>query len=112
MEMANKRDNDDYEVISPVPYFTKYKELIFDNDDLWENFQYYVRFILPDQGDDFFAYHRAPECIEIWDQMLDNMGGGIPLSLFASAAFLLLAYQDQGHDLDAELKKIKNKKSR
>ena len=38
--------------------------------------------------------------------MLDNMGGGFPLSLFASAAFLLLAYKDQGHDLDAELKAL------
>ena len=40
--------------------------------------------------------------------MLDNMGGGFPLSLFAAAAFLLLTYRDRGHDLDAELKQCRN----
>ena len=104
------KKTDEYNVISPVPYFNKYLELIFANDDLWENFQYYVRQTLPDRGDRFFERHRDPECIEIWRQMLENMGGGIPLSLFASAAFLLLAYKDQGHDLDVELAALKEPK--
>ena len=38
--------------------------------------------------------------------MLDNMGGGFPLTMFASVAFLLLAYKEQGHDLDAELEAL------
>ena len=96
-------------IISPIPYFSKYLELIFANDILWNNFQYYVQETSDRKGDRFFEFHRDPECIEIWRQMLDNMGGGFPLSLFASAAFLLLAYKDQGHDLDAELKALKDK---
>ena len=100
----------DYNIISPIPYFNKYLELIFANDDLWKNFQNYVRESHPYRGDEFFEYHRDPECIEIWKQMTDNMGGGLPLSLFASAAFLLLAYKDQGHDLDEELKELKDNK--
>ncbi len=42
--------------------------------------------------------------------MLDNMGGGILLILFASAAFLPLEYKEQGHDLDAELEKLHRSK--
>ncbi len=94
------------ELISPVYLFNKYIELIFANDILWENFQSYVRQSGPYRGDEFFEYHRDPECIEIWRQMLDNMGGGFPLALFASAAFLLLAYKEQGHDLDEELEAL------
>ena len=97
----------DLGIISPIPYFSKYLELIFANDVLWSNFQYYVQEASPRKGDKYFEYHRDPESIEIWRQMLDNMGGGFPLSLFASAAFLLLAYKDQGHDLDAELAALK-----
>lgn len=97
----------DYEPISPVPFFSNYLELFFSNDVLWENFQYYVKQFSPHHNNDsFFEFHRDPECIEIWRQMLDNMGGGWPLGFFASAAFLLLAYQDAGHDLDAELHQL------
>ncbi len=99
-----------YQPISPIPLFSKYIELIFDNDDLWENFQHFVRHSGPYRGDEFFEYHRDPECIEIWRQMLDNMGGGFPITLFASAAFLLLAYKEQGHDLDAELEALHQRK--
>lgn len=99
-----------YKVMSPIPLFSKYLELIFANDDLWNNFQGYVRECGPCRGDDFFEYHRDPECIEIWRQMIDNMGGGFPLMLFASAAFLLLEYKEQGHDLDAELEKLHHSK--
>ncbi len=99
-----------YKIMSPIPLFSKYLELIFANDDLWNNFQGFVRECGPYRGDEFFEYHRDPECIEIWRQMLDNMGGGFPLMLFASAAFLLLDYEKQGHDLDAELEQIKRSK--
>jgi len=99
-----------YQPISPIPLFSKYIELIFDNDNLWESFQHFVRHSGPYRGDEFFEYHRDPECIEIWRQMLDNMGGGFPITLFASAAFLLLAYKEQGHDLDAELEALHQRK--
>ena len=95
-----------FEVMSPIPIFSKYLELIFAKDELWDNFQTYVRQSMPYRGNQFFEYHRDPECIEIWRQMLENMGGGFPLSLFASASFLLLAYRDKGHDLDAELEEL------
>ena len=95
-----------YRTISPIPLFGRYLELIFANDDLWGNFQHYVRHSGPRREDGFFAYHREPECIEIWRQLLENMGGGFPLTLFASAAFLLLAYEAEGHDLDAELEAL------
>ena len=100
-----------YQMISPIPIFSKYLELIFDNDDLWENFQNYVRQSGPYRGEEFFEYHRDQECIDIWRQMLDNMGGGFPITLFASAAFLLLAYKEQGHDLDAELEALHQRKA-
>ena len=96
----------DYRIMSPIPLFDRYLELIFANDDLWNNFQCFVRQTFPDRGHEFFAYHRDPACVKIWRQMLDNMGGGIPLTLFASADFLLLDYKEQGHDLDAELAQI------
>ncbi len=99
------------ELISPVYLFNKYIEIIFANDELWELFQTYVRQSGPYRGDEFFEYHRDPECIEIWRQMLENMGGGFPLTLFASAAFLLLAYKEQGHDLDSELENLHRNKS-
>ncbi len=107
--MAEKNSLD-YNINSPVPYFNKYLELIFANDDLWNNFQFYVKQTMPERGNRFFERRRDPECIRMWRQMLENMGGGIPLSLFASAAFLLLAYKDQGHDLDAEMEALKESK--
>ena len=101
-------DSRNHFALSPIPYFSKYLELIFGVDELWEYFQYYVHHEFHDQPPEFFAFHRSHECVGVWRQMLDNMGGGIPLSLFASAAFLLLAYKEQGHDLDAELHEIMN----
>ena len=105
-------DNTDFDVLSPIPLFSKYLELIFAKDELWNNFQMYVRQSSPRRGEDYFEYHRNPECIEIWRQMLDNMGGGFPLSLFASTAFLLLEYREQGHNLDAELEALHEAKVR
>ena len=101
----------DYPFLSPIQLFEKYIDLVFAVDTLWDNFQYYVREAAPNQDDRFFAYHRDPQCIDIWLQMLDNMGGGWPMSLFASTAFLLLSYKEQGHDLDAELALIKKLRS-
>ena len=108
MTPADDQDVTDAHILSrPVALFDKYLELIFAKDELWEPFQVYVRQCRPYRGDRFFEYHRNPDCIEIWRQMLDNMGGGFPLTLFASAAYLLLAYKEQGHDLDAELEALK-----
>ena len=92
-----------FPLTSPIFWFDRYLELIFAKDELWEQFQMYVEQTAYDRDERFFAFHRDPECIDIWRQMLDNMGGGFPLSLFAAAAFLLLTYRDRGHDLDAEL---------
>lgn len=89
--------------LSPIPCFREYLPILFANDKLWEQFQYYVRCEVPDRDEDFFAYHRNKVCMDIWYQMLENMGGGWPLRFFAAASFLLLTYRDQGHDLDAEL---------
>ena len=96
----------DFETISPIPYFSKYLELLYANDTLWANFQSCVRHFSPHRDTTFFEYQRDTQCIEIWHQMLDNMGGGWPIEFFASAAFLLLAYKDAGHDLDAELQQL------
>ena len=106
VEPEGQENSTDFNVISPIPLFSKYIELIFAKDELWENFQMYVRQSGPHRGDEYFEYHRNPECIEIWRQMIDNMGGGFPLTLFASAAFLLLSYKEKGHDLDAELEAL------
>ena len=89
--------------LSPIPCFREYLPILFANDKLWEQFQYYVRSEMPDRDEDFFAYSRDKACLDIWYQMLENMGGGWPLRFFAAASFLLLTYREQGHDLDEEL---------
>lgn len=94
---------------SPISWFSKYVEILYAKDDLWEEFQHYVREIEPNRDADFFAYNRDLECVETWRQMLENMGGGFPLMFFASASFLLLRYKEAGHDLDVELEKIHEK---
>ena len=94
---------------SPLSWFAKYLEILYAKDDLWEEFQHYVREIEPNRDADFFAYNRDPECVEAWRQMLENMGGGFPLIFFASASFLLLRYKEAGHDLDVELERIHEK---
>lgn len=89
----------------PVYMFSKYVELIYNVDELWDEFQHYLREIMPDRRDDrFFEHHREPQSMDIWYQMLDNMGGGWPTITFAAASFLLLRYQVLGHDLDKELR--------
>ena len=91
---------------SPVGFFGQYVEIIFSDDELWDRFLYYVKQAQPNRDDQFYAYHREPECADIWRAMLDNMGGGWPLWLFAAASFLLMRYREAGHDLDAELERI------
>ena len=89
----------------PVYLFNKYIELIYDVDELWDEFQFYLRDIMPDRRDDkWFEHRREPQSMDVWGQMLDNMGGGWPLVTFAAASFLLLRYQALGHDLDKELR--------
>lgn len=90
---------------NPIYMFIKYKELIYEVDELWDEFQSYLRDITPGRRDEqFFEHHREPQSLDVWDQMLENMGGGWPIVTFAAAAFLLLRYQALGHDLDKELR--------
>ena len=90
---------------NPIHMFFKYLELIYDVDELWDGFQHYLWEIAPDRRDeDCYEHHRDPQTMDIWYQMLDNMGGGWPTVTFAAASFLLLRYQALGHDLDKELR--------
>lgn len=88
-----------------IGMFDKYLELIFSVDVLWDRFQMYVgqEIDMTHFQKDHFAFHRDLQCIEVWRQMLDNMGGGFRLSLFAAMAFELLSYEAAGHNLDEEL---------
>ena len=95
---------------SQIPLVSKYIELILADDLLWEEFQMYLREFIKDRDSNFFGYNRTPECADIWRSMVDNMGGGLPLSFYASAAFLLLRYQENGHDLDGELERINSRR--
>ena len=89
-------------LISPLEFFGRYMELIFTNDELWEQFQIYVHEALPGKDKDFFAYRRDLDCLDIWEQMINKNGGVFPMSLYASAAYLLLAHRYRGHDLNRE----------
>ena len=91
---------------NPIHMFFTYLELIYDVDELWDEFQHYLWELTPDRrGERYFEHHREPQAMDIWYQMLDNMGGGWPTVTFAAASFLLLRYQALGHDLDKELRK-------
>ena len=91
----------------PIFMFYKYMELIYEVDELWDEFQRYLRDIMPKRrGDKFFEHHREPQSMDVWHQMLENMGGGWPTITFAAAAFLLLRYQAMGHDLEKELRAV------
>ena len=91
------------EQYSPIPDFMKYLPLIYKVDELWENFQLYIRSAFPDKEENFFAFQRSDEAMAIWAQAIADMGGGIPPSIFASAVFLIQRYRELGHDLDREL---------
>lgn len=91
------------EQYSPIPCFLQYLPLIYKVDELWENFQLYIRSAFPDKEENFFAFQRSDEAIAIWAQAIADMGGGIPPSIFASAVFLIQRYRELGHDLDREL---------
>lgn len=92
-----------WEQYSPIPCFMRYLPLIYKVDELWENFQLYIRSAFPDKKENFFAFHRSEEAMAIWARAIADMGGGIPPSIFAAAVFLLLRYRELGHDLDREL---------
>lgn len=95
-----------WEQYSPIPYFMQYLPLIYKADELWENFQLYIRSAFPDKEESFFAFHRSGEAMAIWARAIADMGGGIPPSIFAAAVFLLLRYRELGHDLDRELAEL------
>lgn len=94
------------EQYSPVPCFMQYLPLIYKVDELWENFQLYIRSAFPDKEENFFAFQRSDEAMAIWAQAIADMGGGIPPSIFASAVFLIQRYRELGHDLDRELAEL------
>lgn len=94
------------EQYSPIPCFMRYLPLLYKVDELWENFQLYIRSAFPDMEESFFAFQRSGEAMAVWARAVADMGGGIPPSVFASAAFLLLRYRDLGHDLDRELAEL------
>lgn len=95
-----------WEQYSPIPHFMRYLPLIYKVDELWENFQLYIRSAFPDKEEGFFAFHRSEEAMNIWARAVADMGGGIPPSIFAAAVFLLLRYRELGHDLDRELAEL------
>lgn len=83
--------------------------LIYTIDELWEEFEVYCKQFFYDRDKDFFAFHRNPEAMNYWYALLDNMGGGVPLVVFAAGAYLLLECEKAGHDLDAELAAVPEK---
>lgn len=91
------------EQYSPIPCFMQYLPLIYKVDELWENFQLYIRSAFPDKEENFFAFQRSDEAMAVWAKAIADMGGGIPPSIFASAVFLIQRYRELGHDLDREL---------
>jgi hypothetical protein len=91
---------------SPIPCFMKYLPLLYCIDELWESFQLYVRSEFKDQGDGFFAFHREKEAMDIWQQVIEHDGGGLPYSIFAAGAYLIMRYKELGHDLDKELEAL------
>lgn len=91
---------------SPIPCFKKYLPLIYAVDELWDSFQLYVRSEFPDREEDFFAFHRSREAMAIWSDIIENMGSGVPISIFAATAYLILRYKELGHNLDQELAEL------
>lgn len=93
---------------SPVYIFSEYLPLLYEKTFLWREFQDLCRDFFWEKRDEkkFFAFVRDPDEITLWREMLDNMGGGIPLYFYQAAAYLILAYKDAGHDIDAELEEM------
>lgn len=89
----------------PIRIFKKYLPLLYENTYLWNRFSELCQnyFWEKRQQRTYFAFQRDTSCIQVWLGFLDNMGGGIPLYFFHAAAFIILAYKDAGHDIDAEL---------
>lgn len=93
-------------IYQPVQVFSKYLPLIYSVDELWKEFEVYCKQYFHDQDTHFFAFHRSPDAMDCWLRLLDNMGGGVPLVVFAAGAYLLLEYEKTGHDLDGELEAV------
>lgn len=90
--------------MNAIGYFKKYMPLLYTNDILWEEFQLLCRRLFHDRDDEFFAFHRDPDCALTWLALICNMGGGVPFYFFQASDFIILAYKDQGFDIDEELK--------
>lgn len=96
---------DPFAEYSALRLFSEFLPLFYANTWLWNRFQELCREQFPEKRSrkDFFAFHRDPKAMAIWYGLLDNMGGGIPLSFFEAAAYLLLVYKETGHSLKKEL---------
>lgn len=46
-----------WEQYSPIPYFMRYLPLIYKVDELWENFQLYIRSAFPDKEESLSLIH-------------------------------------------------------
>ena len=103
MMEEKKRTRKNGAIYQPVHVFSKYLPLIYSVDELWKEFEVYCKQFFHERDADFFAFHRDPDAMNFWYALLDNMGGGVPLVVFAAGAYLLLEYEKAGHDLDAEL---------
>ncbi len=103
--MATRRRKSKAEYM-PVQIFNKYLPLIYTVDELWKEFHVYCKQFFYDRDKRFFAFYREPEAMNAWVGLIDNMGGGVPLVVFAAGAFLILVYEKNGHNLDEELAAI------
>lgn len=102
-EVEEAEPDPSLQLYSPIPCFVKYLPLIYAVDELWDSFQLYAQSEFADKGEDFFVFHRSPEAMAVWSNVIADMGGGLPISFFGSAAFLILRYKELGHDIDKEL---------
>lgn len=89
--------------------FNKYLPLIYTVDELWDQFQTYCRQFFSDKPMDYFCFIRDPKSMNTWAALIANMGGGVPLVVYAAGGFLLLAYEKSGHDLDDEVEALPEK---
>ena len=42
----------------------------------------------------------------MWNRVVENMGDGIPLSIFAAGVYLVQRYRELGHDPDSQLAEL------
>lgn len=91
---------------SPIPGFMKYLPLIYAVDELWESFQLFIRSQFSNEDESFFAFRRDGEAMSVWKRVVENMGDGIPLSIFAAGVYLVQRYRELGHDPDSQLAEL------